>query len=56
MRGGAAGRDRPRGRAVSEEPRADAGGKRIKGKERGAARKRLMAERALADISGWLRA
>ena len=39
-----------------EEPRADAGGKRIKGKERGAARKRLMAERALADISGWLRA
>ncbi|MFN3746515.1 MAG: methylenetetrahydrofolate--tRNA-(uracil(54)-C(5))-methyltransferase (FADH(2)-oxidizing) TrmFO [Hyphomicrobiaceae bacterium] len=39
-----------------EELRTDAGGKRIKGKERGAARKRLMAERALADIGGWLRA
>ncbi|MBN9279976.1 MAG: methylenetetrahydrofolate--tRNA-(uracil(54)-C(5))-methyltransferase (FADH(2)-oxidizing) TrmFO [Hyphomicrobium sp.] len=38
-----------------EEPRTDAEGKRLKGKERGAARKRLMAERALADIGGWLR-
>ncbi len=38
-----------------EEPRTDADGKRIKGKEKGAARKRLMAERALADIGGWLR-
>ncbi|WP_072386732.1 methylenetetrahydrofolate--tRNA-(uracil(54)-C(5))-methyltransferase (FADH(2)-oxidizing) TrmFO [Hyphomicrobium sp. CS1BSMeth3] len=39
-----------------EEPRTDAEGKRLKGKERGAARKRLMAERALADIGGWLQA
>jgi methylenetetrahydrofolate--tRNA-(uracil-5-)-methyltransferase len=39
-----------------DEPRTDADGKRIKGKERGAARKRLMAERALADINKWLRA
>ena len=41
--------------AASRTPRTDAAGKRIKGKERGAARKRLMAERALADIDGWLR-
>jgi len=39
-----------------DEPRTDADGKRIKGKEKGAARKRLMAERALSDIGGWLRA
>ncbi len=38
-----------------DEPRTDADGKRIKGKEKGAARKRLMAERALVDIGGWLR-
>jgi methylenetetrahydrofolate--tRNA-(uracil-5-)-methyltransferase len=38
-----------------EEAGTDAAGKRIKGKERGAARKRLMAERALGDIEGWLR-
>jgi methylenetetrahydrofolate--tRNA-(uracil-5-)-methyltransferase len=38
-----------------EEPRTDADGKRIKGKEKGFARKRAMAERALADIVGWLR-
>ena len=38
-----------------EEERTDAAGKRIKGKERGAARKRLMAERALANIDAWLR-
>ena len=31
-------------------------GKRIKGKEKGAARKRLLAERALADIGAWFRA
>jgi methylenetetrahydrofolate--tRNA-(uracil-5-)-methyltransferase len=36
-----------------EEPRSD--GKRLKGKEKGAARKRAMAERALADIGEWLR-
>jgi methylenetetrahydrofolate--tRNA-(uracil-5-)-methyltransferase len=38
-----------------DEATTDASGKRIKGKERGAARKRLMAGRALADISIWLR-
>jgi methylenetetrahydrofolate--tRNA-(uracil-5-)-methyltransferase len=38
-----------------EDARVDAAGKRIKGRERGTARKRLMAERALADIEGWLR-
>ncbi len=38
-----------------EEPRTGPDGKRIKGKEKGFARKRLMAERALADIGGWLR-
>ncbi len=38
-----------------EDSPTDATGNRIKGKERGAARKRLMAERALADIDGWLR-
>ena len=39
-----------------EEPRTGPDGKRIKGKEKGFARKRAMAERALADIGGWLRA
>ncbi len=38
-----------------EEPQTDANGKRIKGKERGFARKRLMAERALVDVGAWLR-
>ena len=38
-----------------EEATTDASGKRIKGKERGAARKRLMAERALAEVDAWLR-
>ncbi len=38
-----------------EEARADADGKRIKGKEKGVARKRAMATRALADIDSWLR-
>ena len=37
-----------------EAPGHDAAGKRIKGKERGAAKKRLMAERALADLAAWL--
>ena len=35
-------------------PERDAAGKRIKGKERGFAKKRLIAERALADLAGWL--
>jgi methylenetetrahydrofolate--tRNA-(uracil-5-)-methyltransferase len=38
-----------------EEAATDAAGKRIKGKERGAARKRLLSERALSDIDAWLR-
>jgi methylenetetrahydrofolate--tRNA-(uracil-5-)-methyltransferase len=38
-----------------EEQRTGPDGKRIKGKEKGFARKRLMAERALADIGAWLR-
>jgi methylenetetrahydrofolate--tRNA-(uracil-5-)-methyltransferase len=36
------------------EPSHDADGRRIKGKERGFAKKRLMARRALADLEGWL--
>lgn len=39
-----------------EEPRTGPDGKRIKSKEKGFARKRLMAERALVDIGEWLRA
>jgi methylenetetrahydrofolate--tRNA-(uracil-5-)-methyltransferase len=39
-----------------EEPRTDTDGKRIKGKEKGFARKRAMAERALLEIGNWLRA
>jgi methylenetetrahydrofolate--tRNA-(uracil-5-)-methyltransferase len=38
-----------------DEPRTGADGKRIKGKEKGFARKRAMAERALVDIGEWLR-
>jgi len=37
-----------------EEPVRDAAGNRIKGKERGAARKRALTARALADLDGWL--
>jgi methylenetetrahydrofolate--tRNA-(uracil-5-)-methyltransferase len=37
-----------------EETRTSADGKRIKGKEKGFARKRAMAERALVDIGKWL--
>jgi methylenetetrahydrofolate--tRNA-(uracil-5-)-methyltransferase len=38
-----------------EESSTDASGKRIKGKEKGAMRKRAMAERALVDLDCWLR-
>lgn len=37
-----------------ERPAQDADGKRLKGKERGRAKKRLMSVRALADIDRWL--
>ena len=37
-----------------DAPERDAAGKRIKGKERGFAKKRLIAERALTDLAGWL--
>jgi methylenetetrahydrofolate--tRNA-(uracil-5-)-methyltransferase len=36
------------------EPTRDAAGNRIKGKERGAARKRALSARALADLDRWL--
>jgi methylenetetrahydrofolate--tRNA-(uracil-5-)-methyltransferase len=39
-----------------EAPAHAADGKRLKGEERGRAKKRLMAERALADLEAWLRA
>jgi methylenetetrahydrofolate--tRNA-(uracil-5-)-methyltransferase len=37
-----------------EEPSRDAAGNRIKGKERGVARKRALSARALADLDRWL--
>ncbi|MFM9938394.1 MAG: methylenetetrahydrofolate--tRNA-(uracil(54)-C(5))-methyltransferase (FADH(2)-oxidizing) TrmFO [Hyphomicrobiaceae bacterium] len=37
-----------------EAPSVGADGKRLKGKERGGAKKRLIAERALADLATWL--
>ncbi|WP_428408873.1 methylenetetrahydrofolate--tRNA-(uracil(54)-C(5))-methyltransferase (FADH(2)-oxidizing) TrmFO [Hyphococcus sp.] len=37
-----------------ETPRTDAEGRRIKGKEKGFARKRALSARALADLEGWL--
>jgi methylenetetrahydrofolate--tRNA-(uracil-5-)-methyltransferase len=37
-----------------EEPTRDAAGNRIKGKERGAARKRVLTARALSDLDRWL--
>ena len=37
-----------------EAPTHDAAGHRIKGKERGAAKKRAMSARALADLDRWL--
>ncbi|WP_374569952.1 methylenetetrahydrofolate--tRNA-(uracil(54)-C(5))-methyltransferase (FADH(2)-oxidizing) TrmFO [Phenylobacterium sp.] len=39
-----------------EAPRHDAAGKRLPPKERGRAKKRLMGERALADLDAWLAA
>ena len=39
-----------------DAPSHNAGGNRIKGKERGAARKRLLSARALADLDRWLAA
>jgi methylenetetrahydrofolate--tRNA-(uracil-5-)-methyltransferase len=39
-----------------DAPSHDASGKRIKGKERGAARKRALSARALADFDRWLEA
>ena len=39
-----------------ETPERDAEGKRIKGKDKGFARKRAMADRALADLAQWLAA
>jgi methylenetetrahydrofolate--tRNA-(uracil-5-)-methyltransferase len=38
-----------------EESSTDPSGRRIKGKEKGAMRKRAMAERALVDLDCWLR-
>ncbi len=38
-----------------ETPRTDAQGKRLKGKDRGFARKRALAARALRDFEGWVR-
>ncbi|WDI31425.1 methylenetetrahydrofolate--tRNA-(uracil(54)-C(5))-methyltransferase (FADH(2)-oxidizing) TrmFO [Hyphococcus flavus] len=37
-----------------EAPRKDADGNRLRGKERGRARKRLITQRALLDLAGWL--
>jgi methylenetetrahydrofolate--tRNA-(uracil-5-)-methyltransferase len=37
-----------------EPPTHDADGKRLKGEERGRAKKALMAQRALCDLAGWL--
>jgi methylenetetrahydrofolate--tRNA-(uracil-5-)-methyltransferase len=37
-----------------EAPTHDAQGNRIKGKDRGAARKRALSARALADLDRWL--
>jgi methylenetetrahydrofolate--tRNA-(uracil-5-)-methyltransferase len=37
-----------------EAPTHDDAGKHIKGKERGAARKRALSARALADLGRWL--
>ncbi|MBO0743141.1 MAG: FAD-dependent oxidoreductase, partial [Hyphomicrobiaceae bacterium] len=41
---------------VLEPPSHDAAGRRLKGKERGVARKRALSARALADLDGWLSA
>jgi len=39
---------------LAAEPDRDGSGKRLKGKERGFAKKRLMSQRALADLGDWL--
>jgi methylenetetrahydrofolate--tRNA-(uracil-5-)-methyltransferase len=41
---------------LEASPSADADGRRLKGKERGAEKKRLMSRRALADLDAWLAA
>jgi len=38
-----------------EEPRTDADGRPVKGKERGRERKRALSRRALSDLEGWLK-
>jgi methylenetetrahydrofolate--tRNA-(uracil-5-)-methyltransferase len=38
----------------AEAPEHDATGKRLKGKERALAKKRAIAQRALADLDTWL--
>jgi len=40
----------------AEEPQTTADGRRLKGKERGAARKRALSHRAIADVETWLAA
>jgi methylenetetrahydrofolate--tRNA-(uracil-5-)-methyltransferase len=37
-----------------EEPRADAAGKRLRGPEKGAARKRALSARAEVELRGWM--
>ena len=39
-----------------EEPRVDEAGKRLRGPERGVARKRLLSARAGRDLQGWIEA
>lgn len=39
---------------LDEAPKLDGDGKRLKGKERGRAKKRVMSERALRDLGAWL--
>ena len=40
---------------LEETPATGADGRRLKGKERGTAKKRIMSQRALDDLDGWLR-
>ncbi len=40
----------------AEAPKVDAQGKRLKGKDKGFAKKRVMSERALRDLAAWLAA
>ena len=37
-----------------EEPKADASGKKLRGPERGVARKRLLSARAEGDLRAWI--